>query len=127
MQLLLDTHILIWFLNGDNQLTEEIKNSIKNLDNKCYVSMASIWEIAIKTTLGKLNINISFDTLKLILIANKIEVLPIDFEHIQQLLVLPPHHTDPFDRLIIAQAISEDISIVTKDAKFDLYNVSLIK
>ena len=89
--------------------------------------MASIWEIAIKTTLGKLNINISFDTLKLILIANKIEVLPIDFEHIQQLLVLPPHHTDPFDRLIIAQAISEDISIVTKDVKFDLYNVSVIK
>ncbi len=127
MHLLLDTHILIWFLNGDNHLTEETKKSIKNLDNKCYVSMASIWEIAIKTTLGKLNINISFDTLKLILIANKIEVLPIDFEHIQQLLVLPPHHTDPFDRLIIAQAISEDISIVTKDVKFDLYNVSVIK
>ena len=59
MQLLLDTHILIWFINGDRQLTEDIKASIKNLYNQCYVSMASIWEIAIKARLGKLDLNIS--------------------------------------------------------------------
>ena len=126
MQLLLDTHILIWFINGDKQLDEDTKASIKNLNNQCYLSMASIWEIAIKIRLGKLDINISFDTLKTVLINNQIELLPIHFEHIQQLLTLPLHHNDPFDRLIISQAISEDIIVASKDAKFKFYDIKLI-
>ena len=120
MQLLLDTHILIWFINGDVQLTEDLRGNIKNLKNQCYVSIASIWEIAIKTRLGKLNLNISFDILKAILITNQIQLLPISFEHTQQLLSLPLHHTDPFNRLIIAQAVYENMVIVSKDAKFRL-------
>ena len=126
MQLLLDTHILIWFINGDKQLDEDTKASIKNLNNQCYLSMASIWEIAIKIRLGKLDINISFDTLKTVLINNQIELLPIHFEHIQQLLTLPLHHNDPFDRLIISQAVCEDIIVASKDAKFKLYDIKLI-
>ena len=113
MQLLLDTHILIWFINGDEQLDENTKTSIKNINNQCYISMASIWEIAIKTKLGKLDINISFDTLKALLINNQIELLTVNFEHIQQLLTLPLHHTDPFDRLIISQALYEEIIVVS--------------
>ena len=127
MQLLLDTHILIWFINGDVQLTEDLRGNIKNLKNQCYVSIASIWEIAIKTRLGKLNLNISFDILKAILITNQIQLLPISFEHTQQLLSLPLHHTDPFDRLIIAQAVYENMVIVSKDAKFRLYDITLLK
>ncbi len=88
--------------------------------------MAGIWEIAIKSALGKLQINISFDTLKSILIHNNIALLPVNFEHIQQLLKLPLNHSDPFDRLMIAQAICEDITIITKDSKFELYDVSLL-
>ena len=126
MQLLLDTHILIWFINGESQLPEEAKKHIKNLNNQCYISMASIWEIAIKSALGKLQLNISFDTLKTLLIHNNIAILPINFEHIQQLLKLPIYHSNPFDRLIIAQAIDEDITIVTKDSKFELYDVSVL-
>jgi PIN domain nuclease of toxin-antitoxin system len=126
MQLLLDTHILIWFINGDKQLDEDVKTNIKNLNNQCYFSMASIWEIAIKTRLEKLDINISFDTLKAVLINNQIELLPIHFEHIQQLLTLPVHHNDPFDRLIISQAIYEDVIVVSKDAKFKLYDIKMI-
>jgi PIN domain nuclease of toxin-antitoxin system len=88
--------------------------------------MARIWEIAIKTRLEKLDINISFDTFKAVLINNQIELLPIHFEHIQQLLTLPVHHNDPFDRLIISQAIYEDVIVVSKDAKFKLYDIKMI-
>ena len=107
-------------------MSDEARIKIKNLHNQCYVSMASIWEIAIKSTLGKLQLNISFETLKSLLIHNNIALLPINFEHIQHLLKLPMNHSDPFDRLIIAQAICEDITVVTKDAKFELYDVTLL-
>jgi PIN domain nuclease of toxin-antitoxin system len=88
--------------------------------------MASIWEIAIKTRLGKLDLNISFETLYTILQKNQIELLPIAFNHVQQLLTLPLHHNDPFDRLIISQAVIDNLSLVSVDAKFSLYNVSLL-
>ncbi len=126
MLLLLDTHILIWFITGDNSLKNEFKEAVVNLNNQCFVSMASIWEIAIKTRLGKLDLNISFETLNALLEKNQISLLPIAYNHIQQLLTLPLHHNDPFDRLIISQAIIENLSIVSVDVKFKLYNVSLI-
>ena len=106
MNYLLDSHALIWFLNGDKDLSSKARKAIESPGAINFISIVSLWEIAIKIRLGKLDINISFDTLKTVLINNQIELLPIHFEHIQQLLTLPLHHNDPFDRLIISQAIS---------------------
>lgn len=126
MDLLLDTHALIWFINGDNQLPDKSINLIKNLEIKCFVSVASVWEIAIKLSLGKLDINGGFDEISKIMRRYDIELLPITFEHIQKLLTLDFHHRDPFDRIIISQGLVEKLIVVTKDENFPKYNVKIV-
>jgi len=126
MNLLLDTHAIIWFINGDNQLPEKSIKLIKNLDNKCFVSIVSIWEIAIKLSLGKLDLHGGFDEISRILRRYEIELLPITFEHIQTLMSLDYHHRDPFDRIIISQGFVENLSIVTKDENFPKYNIKIV-
>lgn len=126
MNLLLDTHALIWFINGDNQLPEKSINLIKNIDNKCFVSIVSIWEIAIKLSLGKLDLHGGFDEISRILRRYEIELLPITFAHIQTLMSLDYHHRDPFDRIIISQGFVENLSIVTKDENFPKYNIKIV-
>jgi len=126
MNLLLDTHALIWFINGDNQLPEKSIKLIKNLDNKCFVSIVSIWEIAIKLSLGKLDLHGGFDEISRILRRYEIELLPITFEHIQTLMSLDYHHRDPFYRIIISQGFVENLSIVTKDENFPKYNIKIV-
>jgi PIN domain nuclease of toxin-antitoxin system len=126
MNLLLDTHALIWFINGDNQLPEKSIKLIKKLDNKCFVSIVSIWEIAIKLSLGKLDLHGGFDEISRILRRYEIELLPITFEHIQTLMSLDYHHRDPFDRIIISQGLVENLSIVTKDENFPKYNIKIV-
>ena len=86
MNLLLDTHVLIWFINGDERLPEKSIKLIKDIENKCFVSIGSIWEIAIKPLLGKLDLNGGLDEISKIMRRYKIEVLPIGFEHIQKLI-----------------------------------------
>jgi PIN domain nuclease of toxin-antitoxin system len=115
MQLLLDTHTFIWFISGDQALPQKALDAIKNTENKCYISIASIWEIAIKFSLKKLELKSDFD----------IEVLQITFQHLQKIINLEFHHRDPFDRLIIAQAIVENLTIITKDENFSRYTDSL--
>ena len=88
MELLLDTHAFIWFINGDSQLPEKTIEKIKDIKVKCFVSVASIWEIAIKMSLGKLELNGGFDDLSRLMKKYDIEVLPISFEHIQKLINL---------------------------------------
>ncbi len=126
MDLLLDTHTLIWFINGDKSLPGKVQNEIKDIDNKCFISIASIWEIAIKTSLGKLELKEDFSRMVDFLITNEIDVLPITFEHLQKLLKLEFHHRDPFDRLIISQGIAEELIIVTKDENFKRYTAKLM-
>jgi len=126
MDLLLDTHTLLWFINGDEMLPAKAKTSIQNINNKCYVSIASIWEIAIKLSLNKLDLNIKFDDISSIMVQNDFELLPISFEHIQRLLKLDFHHKDPFDRIIIAQGIEDKLKIVTKDKEFSKYKVTIL-
>ena len=123
MDLLLDTHIFIWFLNGDKQLNSSLRDIIENTSNKYYLSIASIWEIAIKRSLNKLDLKGSFDEIAIFLSDNYIETLPITFQHIQQLLQLDFHHRDPFDRIIIAQALSENLTLATNDTAFREYKV----
>jgi len=126
MNLLLNTHALIWFINGDNQLPDKSIKLICNLETKCFVSIASIWEIAIKFSLGKLDLNGGFDQISKIMKRYEIELLPITFEHLQKLLTLPFHHRDPFDRIIISQGLTEKYTIVTKDENFPKYDVRII-
>ena len=125
MDLLLDTHTFIWFLNGDNQLPASLKKLIANTSNKCFISIASLWEIAIKSNLNKLELQGDFNQIASFLIDNDIEVLPISFAHIQRLLNLSFHHRDPFDRIIVAQAFTENLTIATKDKAFSEYLVNV--
>jgi len=126
MNLLLDTHALIWFINGDDQLPEKSIKLIKNIENKCLVSIASIWEIAIKLSLGKLDLHGGFDEISKIMRRYEIELLPITFEHIQKLMTLDFHHRDPFDRIIISQGLVEKLAVVTKDENFPKYDIKIV-
>lgn len=126
MRYLLDTHSLIWFLEDNPKLSTLAKSEIKNLQNQCFISIVSLWEIALKTGIDKLDLDIPFSKFKKEIQENSFEILPIEFEHLQELLHLDFPHKDPFDRLIIAQSISEKMTIITKDENFDKYKVKLL-
>ncbi len=121
MSFLLDTHTFIWFMDGDSALSSKGRQAIEDINNKCFLSIASIWEIAIKSSLGNLKLSSEFNMIIDFLDNNDIELLPISFEHLQNLLTLEYHHRDPFDRIIIAQAIAEDLTIISKDEILSAY------
>lgn len=121
MNYLLDTHTFLWFINGDASLSKEAKAIIKNLDNNCFISIASIWEVGIKISLKKLQVDFDFAALETFFINNQIEILPININHIAVLSTLPFIHRDPFDRVLIAQCMAEKIVLVTKDDTINLY------
>jgi PIN domain nuclease of toxin-antitoxin system len=121
MHFLLDTHTLLWFLEDDPQLSEKVKKEIVNINNRCFVSIASLWEIAIKIKIGKLTIKFSFEKFAEFLSENDIEMLPISLDHLVQLLNMDFHHRDPFDRIIIAQGHIEQFTIITRDVHFASY------
>ena len=124
MRFLLDTHALIWFLDGDTQLSSHARAMIEDPNHEVFLSVASLWEMAIKVSLGKLMLGAPFQTLfPRQLELNSIEVLDISLAHLHQLLSLPLHHRDPFDRLLLAQAQVEGCPIISTDAVFDLYAV----
>ena len=125
MALLLDTHTFLWFVANDILLPISIKNKIKNINEPCFMSVASLWEIVIKMRIGKLILNLTLSELFEYVERNRIEILQIEFEHLSELSKLPMHHSDPFDRLIISQAISEKMILITKDSKMKKYNVSV--
>lgn len=126
MKILLDTHALIWFCNGDKQLPKKTAKIIEDPTVDCYVSIASLWEIAIKLNLDKLSLNVKFPELKNILKEHNINILELRFEHLEQLTKLKTIHRDPFDRVIIAQSISDKMSVATKDDIFKDYKVNVI-
>jgi PIN domain nuclease of toxin-antitoxin system len=126
MNILLDTHTLIWLLEGDNNLSENARKAIENPANTCVVSIASLWEIAIKINIGKLTMKMPYQALSQLVWENGIEILPIHFKHTLGLLAMPLHHRDPFDRILLAQAITEKMAIVSRDENFYLYEVQVI-
>jgi PIN domain nuclease of toxin-antitoxin system len=126
MDLLLDTHAFLWFITGDTQLPARVVKLIDDADNKCFVSIASIWEIVVKLSLDKLEIKGGFETIEDFLENNDIEILPVDFNHTKMLLKLEHHHRDPFDRMIISQAITEKLIIISRDRFFKAYKVKVI-
>ena len=122
MEYLIDTHAFLWFINGDEQLSEKAKNAIADSDATKYISIASFWEIAIKLNLGKLSLDMAYQDLRQQVLVNGFEILPITFEHTIELTSLDLHHRDPFDRIIIAQALSEKLALISKDGNFIKYN-----
>ncbi len=124
MKLLLDTHAFLWFIAGDKQLEDHARRLIEDPTNERFLSVASIWEITIKSSLGRLTIPTPPSTLiREHVWANAIDILNITPEHFDALHSLPYYHKDPFDRLLIAQAIHEDMFLVTKDQVFAEYDV----
>ena len=126
MDLLLDTHSLIWFLNGDEKLSDKAKSAIEDPCNTKIVSIASIWEIAIKISLDKFRFPNGFKHFLDMVEDNGFEILPITFEHAIELSTLEFIHRDPFDRLLIAQCTIDKLIIVTKDDNIKRYNIKTI-
>ena len=119
---LIDTHVLIWSLFDTDNLSDTAKIIIEN-DEKIFVSIASLWEIAIKQSIGKLKIDSSINEISKQCDIAKINILNIRPEHLDLIKALPPIHNDPFDRLIIAQAIIEKMSLITADSKISKYDI----
>jgi PIN domain nuclease of toxin-antitoxin system len=124
VNLLLDTHALLWFIVGSTNLSTKARALIEDEDNPLFISVASLWEMAIKISLGKLTLTQPFESLIAEQLSiNSIELMDIKIDHVGQVARLPLHHRDPFDRLLVAQAIVEQMPIVSADAAFDLYSV----
>lgn len=127
MNLLLDTHAFLWFIAGNSTLSKKARGLIENSENQIFLSAASLWEIAIKVSLGKLELTEPFD--KLIpqqLENNGVQLLNIAPEHAAIVAKLPFHHRDPFDRLLASQAMAEQMPILSGDEAFDLYGIERI-
>jgi PIN domain nuclease of toxin-antitoxin system len=123
MRILIDTHIFLWFINNDPKLSPTAKTLLES-DVDLLLSVASLWEIAIKISTGKMTLPKPFEIfIPEQLQQNDITVLSIETEHLTYVTTLPFHHRDPFDRLLIAQSIAEGIPIVSVDAVFDPYKV----
>jgi PIN domain nuclease of toxin-antitoxin system len=121
MQYLIDTHTFLWFVENSSNLSNTSRNLIEIKQNQILISIASIWEISIKTSIGKLQIQGTYTSVIDDLNDNDIEILPITFAHTVENNRLPFHHRDPFDRIIAAQAIVENIDFISADAVFDKY------
>jgi PIN domain nuclease of toxin-antitoxin system len=126
MNLLLDTHALIWFLNGDEKLSSRARLAIESNDNTKLLSIVSIWEIAIKISLKKFQYPKGFKHLLNLIEENGFEILPITFEHAVVLSSLEFIHRDPFDRLLISQCISDGLTILTKDEYIKSYKIKTL-
>lgn len=125
MKFLLDTHSLIWFVEGNTDLSKKARTTITDPQNQKYVSIASLWEIAIKLTKKKPGFGVSLGELYYFLEVSEIEILPVDIRHLNALLHLPRHHNDPFDRMMIAQAITEKLTLISTDRAFPAYDIEL--
>ena len=127
MRVLVDTHTFLWALLKDHRLSARAKQILISREHELYFSLVSLWEIAVKMKIGKLNtVGSSVTYLRDEMVEYNMELLPIRYEHILQLERLPLHHAEPFDRLLIAQAVAESLPILTHDEKFPLYPVKLI-
>jgi PIN domain nuclease of toxin-antitoxin system len=122
MRYLLDTHTVIWYLGKSPSLSLRAKEIIDNAGNRRYISSASLWEIAIKVNLGKLDLHTTFDVFLDRIQYRDIEILQIKNEYLKRLSVLPLIHKDPFDRLLIATALVENLTLITADENVRKYD-----
>lgn len=122
MRLLLDTHVVLWWLANDEALSAEARAAISDDRNPVFVSAASAWEISIKRALGKLD---SPPDLEVQIRRHRFSPLAVTLPHAMAAGALPRHHEDPFDRMLVAQALLEDLVILTRDPRIALYGVGL--
>jgi len=127
MDVLLDTHILVWAWTGDKRLTPAQKDLLAAKEVRSRVSIVSVWEIAIKSSLGKLELNAPLEELVASFPEFHLDLLPLRLEHVHSVGTLPFHHRDPIDRMLIAQAKYEGMHLLTADPLFRAYDVPLIE
>lgn len=123
MKYLLDTHALIWYLTGDKKLSTKSTLAIDNPSNKIQISIASIWEIAIKVSLGKLSLSIEIEEFVEVILKSQMSIINIETNHLIFLSTLEYKHKDPFDRIIISQSICNNLILITKDEEIMKYSV----
>ncbi len=126
MNLLLDTHVLIWFFTDLEKLPRKVINHIESTSNNHFVSIASLWEMSIKHSINKIELEITLEAFYSEVKYSAIKIQPIRPTHLLSIADLPYHHRDPFDRLIIAQALTENYTIITKDKAFSSYPVGTL-
>lgn len=127
MRLLLDTHAFLWWIEDAAKLSRKARSAIVDPDNECFLSLVSCWEMAIKISLGKLRLSTGLERfVPDQLVTNAFREQPIHFRHVARVATLPFHHRDPFDRLLAAQAIEEELAIVSADAVFRKYGVNRV-
>lgn len=120
---LLDTHILLWYLEDDPRLTADVRTQVGDAQTRVYVSVASIWEMSIKRAQGKLTMP---DDMQAALVAYQFDLLTITLAHALAAGILPLHHRDPFDRMLVAQAQLEGLTLVTHDARLRPYGGNIL-
>lgn len=126
MNIILDTHTLIWFFESDTQLSKTARTMIESTENQSFLSVASVWEMVIKQGIGKLNLNKSVDQIISHIVRDGVELIDITADHTLKTGELVMHHKDPFDRLIISQSLYLDYPVIGKDEIFDMYSVKRI-
>jgi PIN domain nuclease of toxin-antitoxin system len=123
-KLLLDTHTFLWWVQDAPDLSQRARRAIANAQTSVYLSAASVWEMAIKASLGKLRLAVSVEQfVSTQLAANGFKLIDIGFRHLARVEALPRHHGDPFDRLLIVQAQLEGLTLVSKDTAFKKYDI----
>ncbi|HEV7474288.1 MAG TPA: type II toxin-antitoxin system VapC family toxin [Pyrinomonadaceae bacterium] len=128
MKLLLDTHIFIWWADHPEKLSHDALSALENEANELLLSVASVWEMQIKIQLGKLTLSLPLtELLETQRETNDLTVSPVELKHVLALDALPFHHKDPFDRLLIAQCIEENLTLVSGDAQLSAYPVKLLR
>ena len=125
MRVLLDTHTLLWLFEDDERLSDVARQAVFSSEYAA-VSIGSLWEIAIKQAIGKLELGVSIERIAKTCTEQGIDILPIRYDHLDAIKTLPDKHRDPFDRLIVAQAKCEYLTIVTKDKNIQGYDVQTI-
>jgi PIN domain nuclease of toxin-antitoxin system len=127
MKVLLDTHAFLWLITGDDRLSENARQTFLNTQNSLFFSAASLWEICIKKSLGKISLKEGwFQTIQEEMVINTVQWLPIEMTHCAEVTELPFHHRDPFDRMLIAQAIVEEMKLMSRDRRLSKYTIELI-
>lgn len=127
MKYLLDTHTLLWIVTDSPKLSKKAKKLYLETDNLILFSLASVWELAIKSSIGKIEFEKSLENfIEEHVKRNNIQILNIELSHLLRIEQLPFHHRDPFDRILISQLIENNLSIISYDKMFDLYNVKRI-
>jgi len=127
MKVLLDTHAFLWLITDEDRLSENARQTFLNTENSLFFSAASLWEICIKKSLGKITLKDGwFQTIQQELEINTIQWLPIEMTHCAEVTELPFYHRDPFDRMLIAQAIVEEMKLLSRDSRLADYAIELI-